>query len=151
MSLSKSYQVSCEGNLLMIRRNMADKVALDSTREERAAARSDCVYYSAREYSAKNARSRAKRDGWIRHLEVVFYSHGEHQKLPFDICPACAPKVIPDHLPKGWTVACQHCRQPLTWDAGPGVWRAPTPDGTATTDQCGKSYDNYHRPARPEL
>lgn len=133
MSLSKSYQVGCDGNSLAIRRNLIDKIDPVTTRTERAQMRTGCLYYSLREYSAKNARAQAKRAGWIRHLEEF---HGA--QVPFDICPECAPQVIPDHLPKSWKSTCRYCKDPLTWEPEPGGW--------GNANQCAMSHDSRHHP-----
>lgn len=103
MSLSKRYAIGCESTDLHMRRQMQDrpKVPLDATREERSELRRECRRYSPEEFSAKLARSHAKRDGWIRYRESfkLWAGADDVTEIPFDICPGCAPKVIPDHIP----------------------------------------------------
>lgn len=106
MSLSKSYQVGCESTDLQMRRLMAKtdasvdwKDALAGTHPERAALREDCVYYSRREYTSKDARAAAKRDGWVRITEMFPLYRGaaeaDNSLVAFDLCPMCAPKMLP--------------------------------------------------------
>lgn len=103
MALSKRFAVSCESTDLHMRRQMQDRpeVPLDATRSERSELRTGCGFYSEQEFSAKRARATAKKAGWIRYRESFKLWAGADDKsvITFDICPGCAPKIIPDHIP----------------------------------------------------
>lgn len=108
--LSKRYAVGCESSDLLMRRvlmgmaNNEDYAAeLKRTRDARSATVYGCKYYGPEQATARAARASAKAAGWVRYSESFPLYAGagdsDHTKITLDICPDCAPKVIPDHVP----------------------------------------------------
>jgi len=105
MSLSKRYALRCDSSDVQMRRELKDnpKADLDATRPERRELRRECRYYSEEEFNSKAARATARKAGWVRYGEAFPLYRGagpqDTSKLMFDICPGCAPKICPDHIP----------------------------------------------------
>lgn len=149
MSLSKSYEISCEANHVLIRRDQEADVDPDVNRPARIANLSKCVKYSERCWSAKDARSTARKAGWIRHAESFPLYRGagdeDRSKITFDVCPVCIPLVVvpTEPLPD---VHCTECAASLTTEAGLWVDKL-SGDAGGTYDHCPVS-GGSHRPAR---
>lgn len=97
MSLSKSYQVGCEANLVLLRRDQEADIDPDTNRPQRVRNLLACERYSETRWDAKDARRVAKAAGWIRHVESFPLYHGageaDRSRITFDICPVCVPLV----------------------------------------------------------
>lgn len=158
MALDKTYSIRCESTDVHMRRAMNDrpeadaKEALDATREERVEIRRGCKGTTATEYSAKEARKAARNECWVRYGERFPLYRGagpdDTSKIMFDICPSCAPKIIPGHIPAPVPpVHCKECNADLTQEAG--LWvDAKSGDHGGTYDHCPMSSDHAHSPAR---
>jgi hypothetical protein len=103
MSISKSYKAQCNAADLLFHRvydlapsfKAADE-AVEATRPERRAKLRECLTFGGTGYTAAEARSIAKQEGWVRHREggPEFPGSTDLKTRTFDICPVCAPKVL---------------------------------------------------------
>lgn len=95
MSLSKSYRLACEGTDLHLRRQynkMPEAVGDVPGREDRRELRQACAFATSEYGTAKDARTGARKSGWVRHCETMPLWHGapESSDIKYDLCPACA-------------------------------------------------------------
>lgn len=176
MSLSKSYAVDCEANLILIRRDDEAHIAPDVNRPQRVANLAKCARSTSPQFTAREARRVAKAAGWIRHAESfpLYYGAAEddRSRITFDVCPACAPLVteLPSlpvrtageaeavaglernratvvPTPPLPDVHCLECDASLTTEAGLWVDKLSGDHG-GTYDRCPVAADKNHRPAR---
>lgn len=88
MSLGKRYYLRCDSRYVLIDREIADGAVagqLEVTRPKRQEITKDCEVLGPDEWTAKDARAKGRKAGWVRHREggsVV------------DLCPKCAPKLV---------------------------------------------------------
>lgn len=155
MSLIKSYQVGCEGGMLLIRRAIEPAATMDeqdellkASKPERIELGRGCKFVTATEDTAAKARRVARKEGWIRvEVEHKAYPGADYtNKLKYDVCPVCAPKVHPLEKPHP-PIHCLECDAPLSQEAGSWV-DLRSGDHGGTYDHCPVSIDHVHRPAR---
>lgn len=104
MSIQHSYAVDCDAGTLIFDRVYcaapdftAAQAAIEASRTERRDQQSGCRVLGPKSYTSAEARKLAANEGWIRHSESHprYPGHERKQRKTYDLCPVCAPKVVP--------------------------------------------------------